>query len=609
MGGQGEAVADGQRRGAGARLRGRVALAARGTARRLDRTRWARHIRVLRVLWRVTRAFLPLWPWVLILGFSTVAGISAELLEPWLHQVFVNRVLLGRQVAVLPDILALYALAALVQWLAGTAVHWSFVQATERFSVRLRVHAYHHLRRLSLRGLRRLSTGEVTAALQQFGPDVGEGYLGLLQALLASLYRLPASLALMAQLNGPLLRWTLPILAIYPLYPLVTAGPLRRALSSLSLFDVYSQGVVNDRVAGLRALLHRLDAEGDSQALYALLWRRLRLRLRAFFVDRAGGLIDIAVHQGLTVCLLGLGGLAVLHGQMTVGGLLAFLEYVRGVEGPVRRLLHLPLGAQRVAVVAERVFQVVDAPPDVRRPRHGRPVRLQGAIQFRGVEVRGDDGGPILSGIDLGIPAGSFCAIVGGSGAGKSTLASLVARLMDPDAGCVLLDGVDAREYDLAALRAAVAVVPQDPVFFRESVLANVRLARPEASAAEVAAALRRARAEERLDGPRGEGRTLREAGGNLSGGQLQRLALARMYLQDPTIVVLDEVTSALDPRLGRAVLDEILAWRGRRTVLLITHQPDLAARADLVAVLAAGRLQASGPPMRALSAYGRPAR
>ena len=592
----------------GSRLRGRAVRTARAAVHRLDHTRWARHMRVLRVLWRVTRAFLPLWPWVLILGVSTVAGISAELLEPWLHQIFVNRVLLGRQVAILPDILALYAAAALVQWLAATAVHWSFVQATERFSVRLRVRAYHHLRGLSLRGLRRLSTGEVTAALQQFGPDVGEGYLGLLQALLASLYRLPASLALMSQLSGPLLRWTLPILAVYPLYPLVTAGPLRRALSSLSLFDVYAQGVLNDRIAGLRALLHRLDAQGDSKTLHTLLWRRLGLRLRAFFVDRAGGLIDIAVHQGLTVCLLGLGGLAVLHGQMTVGGLLAFLEYVRGVEGPVRRLLHLPLGAQRVAVVAERVFHVIDAPPDVRRPAHGRPARLRGAIQFRGVEVRGDDGSPILTHIDLQIPAGSFCAIIGGSGAGKSTLASLVPRLLDPDGGAVLLDGVDAREYDLASLRAAVAVVPQDPVFFRESVLANVQLARPDAPMSQVALALRRAHADDLLS-PRGEGRTLGEGGGNLSGGQRQRLALARMYLQDPAIVVLDEVTSALDPRLGRAVLDEVLAWRGRRTVLLITHQPDFATRADLVAVLSSGRLQASGPPMRVLSAYGRAVR
>jgi ATP-binding cassette subfamily B protein len=563
--------------------------------------RLSRHARVLGILGRVAWAFRHEWPWHLLLVASTLGGISAELVEPWLHQIFVNRVLLGRRLDLLPDILWLYAAAAMAQWLAHSGVHFAFVQATERFSVRLRVAAYAHLRRLGLRALRRVSTGEATAALQQFGPEVGEGFLALTQSLLASLYRLPASLALLSRLNGPLLRWTLPALALYPLYPLLTANPLRRALTSLSLFDVHAQGVVTDQVAGLRALLHRTDARPDVAALRSLLWRRVRLRVRAFLVDRAGGLLDILAHQGMTVLLLGVGGLSVLHGRMTVGALLAFLEYVRGVEGPVRRLLHLPVGAQRVAVVAERVFALLDEPLDVRPPRRGRPARLRGEVELRGVGVRGDDGAFILRGIDLRVPAGAFCAVVGESGAGKSTLGALIPRYLDPDEGQVLLDGVDAREYDLEGLRAAVALVPQDPVFFRESVLDNVRIARPGADDAQVRAALERAHAGELLAGGGTSGRTLQEGAGNLSGGQRQRVALARAYLQDPAIFVLDEATSALDPALQRRVLEDLLALRGRRTVIFITHQPEVAARADLVVVLREGRLVRAGPPARVL--------
>lgn len=560
---------------------------------------------MLRALLRVARLFFPLWPWILLLVAATIAGISAELLEPWLHQVFVNRVLLGRQTRLLPEILTFYAAAATAHWLAGNLVNYAFLQATERFSVRLRIAAYANLRRLSLRALRRVSTGEATAALQQFGPDVGEGFLALFQSLLASLYRLPASLALMAHLNGPLMRFMFPVLAVYPLYPLLTAGPLRRALTSLSLFDVQAQGVVNDSVYGLRGLLHRTDARQDVGALRALLWRRVRLRLRAFLVDRAGALLDVAAHQGLTVLLLGVGGAAVLRGDMTVGGLLAFLEYVRGVEGPVRRLLHLPIGAQRVAVVAERVFVLLDAPPEVAAPRHGRPAELRGAIEFRGVGFTGDDGRPILRDVSVAVPAGARCAVVGGSGAGKSTLGALIPRYLDPGAGTVLLDGRDAREYDLGALRAAVALIPQDPVFFRESVYDNVRVGRPDASEPEVLAALRRAHAEDLLDAARPEGRTLHEGGGNLSGGQRQRLALARAYLQNPAVLVLDEATSALDPKLQRAVLDDLFAAAAGRTVVFITHQWELAAKADFVIVLEGGRVQRAGPPSRVLWGTG----
>jgi ATP-binding cassette subfamily B protein len=554
-------------------------------------------MQVLRVLWRVGRQFGPLWPWLLALTLATIGGISAELIEPWLHQMFVNRVLLGHDVHLLPEILGLYGAASMAQWLCGSAVHYTFVQSTERFSIRLRTAAYGKLRRLGIRDLRQLSSGEVTAAFQQFGPDVGEGMVALGQSLLASLYRLPASIWLLAHLSGPLLRWTLPALAIYPLYPLLTAGPLRRALGRLAVFDVRAQGVVNDSVASLRARLPAVDSGPETRSLGEFLWRRIPLRVRAFLVDRAGGLLEMVAHQGLSVLLLGLGGMAVLRGQLTVGGLLAFLEYVRGVEGPIRRLMQLPISAQRVAVVAERVFAFSDIPPEVVGPRRGRPARLRGEVELRGVDVRAEDGHALLSGINLRIPAGSFCVILGKSGAGKSTLASLLPRYLDPDRGVVLLDGVDARQYDLDGLRRRVALVPQDPVFVRESVVDNVRLACPSATPAQAVAAIRMAHAEELLEGR--EGRVLHEAGGNLSGGQRQRLALARGYLQDPAVLVLDEATSALDPALARQVLSDLLALRGRRTLVWITHQEDLAQWADLVVRVEDGRVVSCGPPAR----------
>jgi ABC-type bacteriocin/lantibiotic exporter with double-glycine peptidase domain len=583
-----------------------------------DRSRWGRVFRSLRVLARVSWHFLPLWPWVLGMVLASVAAISAELAEPLLHQQLVNRVLLGHSLRLLPRILVLYVAVATAHWLAGSLAHYCHVQGGERFSIRLRTRTYAHLRRLSLRALRRESSGELVAAMQQFGPEVGEGYLGLLHAVTSSLYRLPASLALLARLNGQLLWMVLPALALYPLYPVATVRPLRRALTALTLYDVQAQGVVNDRVVGLPAMLHRVDAREDVTAVRDLLWRRLPLRVRVFLVERLGGLFDVAAHQGVAVLLFGLGGLAVLQGRMSVGALLAFMEYVRGLEVPVRRLMHLPIGAQRVAVVADRVYALLDRPVDVPGPRRGRSAaRLRGEVRLQGVTVRGDDGRPLLRDVSFTVPAGALCAVVGASGAGKSTLGVLVPRFIDPDAGQVLLDGVDARSYDLASLRQAVAYVPQDPIFFRDSVWENLVLARPEASAREVWQALQRARATDFLQAealrtagaetaaaPPILGLGLAEGAANLSGGQRQRLGLARGFLQGGRILVLDEVLSGLDPVLQREVFRGIAALRGRQTVLLITHQWDLARQADLVVLLAEGRLVRCGRPEAVLGRF-----
>ncbi len=565
-----------------------------------------RSMRLARTLLRVLTTFRPMWAWVVGMMIATIAGVSAELVQPLLQQLFVNRVLLGHEVHLLGEVLVLYLCAALADWLANNALYYCFLQASERYSILLRIGAYRHLRRLSLRALGRQSSGEVVAALQQCGPEVGEGFLQILQSLTAIAYRLPTSVLLMARLSGPLAIWTIPALCLYPFYPLITVRPLRRALASLALFDVQSQGVLNDHVVGLPALLHRRDAEPEATALYTLLWRRIRMRTRVFMVDRMGGLLDLAAHQGMTILLLAMGGLRVLHGQMTVGGLLAFFEYVRGVEGPIRRLMHLPIGLQRVAVMAERVFHVTDEPEDVPAPRQGRTIHGRCGFELRDVTVVSDDHRPLLRNINARIPPGSVVALLGGSGAGKSTFAALLPRYIDPAVGAVYLNGVDLRSYDLSDLRSKVAVVPQDPVFFRESLVNNVRVGRPGASDEEVRRALQKAETGDFVI-LEGNERFLHQAAANLSGGQRQRLALARAYLQDAPVLVLDEPTSALDPALRQRVLHGCLRDRGRKTIVLITHQPEDAWQADLVIVLSDGRIQAAGPPSKVLGRMGSP--
>jgi ATP-binding cassette subfamily B protein len=246
-----------------------------------------------------------------------------------------------------------------------------------------------------------------------------------------------------------------------------------------------------------------------------------------------------------------------------------------------------------------RVHAILDTPPDVVDPRE--PVALpspRGAITLEGVRFRFGRGEEGLAGIDLDIPAGQVVAIVGESGSGKSTLADLFSRHLDPDDGRILLDGHDLKTLSLEAVRKAVAVVEQDPFIFHASVADNVRYARPEATDEEVAQALDAAGLSKLVRSmPDGAHTVVGERGRELSAGERQRLAIARAFLSDPVVLVMDEATGALDPSSEAAVLEGYARVMKGRTTILITHRIDLARQAERVVVLEHGRIEEDGAP------------
>ena len=221
-----------------------------------------------------------------------------------------------------------------------------------------------------------------------------------------------------------------------------------------------------------------------------------------------------------------------------------------------------------------------------------------GRITLKDVHLDFGRGSEDLEGIDIEIPPGQVVAVVGASGSGKSTLADLLTRQLDPDAGRVLLDGHDLRSLSLADLRRHVALVEQDPFIFHAAVADNVRYARPGATDAEVEYALEAAGLAQLVGSmPNGTETVVGERGKRLSAGERQRLAIARAFLADPAVLVMDEATGALDPSSEAAVLEGYDRVMRGRTTLLITHRRDLARRADRIVVIDDGRISEDGPP------------
>ncbi|MEA3217686.1 MAG: ATP-binding cassette, subfamily bacterial [Acidimicrobiia bacterium] len=307
-----------------------------------------------------------------------------------------------------------------------------------------------------------------------------------------------------------------------------------------------------------------------------------------------------------TALVLWFGAHRVLNGQMTLGTMLVFLSYLNSLYKPVKALAKLGPTFSKGLSAAERVLTLLAQEPQVSDRPDARPVvRARGDLRFENVSFTyGRE--PVLSDLNLDIPAGERVALVGPTGAGKSTIASLIPRLADPQRGRVLLDGLDVRSYRLASLREQVSMVSQDCMLLRGTLWDNIACGRPGVAAWAVRRAARLALVDEfagRL--PDGYDTVVGERGANLSGGQRQRIAIARAILRDAPVLVLDEPTSALDPASEELLVQSLTNLPNDRTMIVIAHRLTTVQRADRVVVIERGRVVNEGSPDKVLLPRG----
>jgi ATP-binding cassette subfamily B protein len=302
------------------------------------------------------------------------------------------------------------------------------------------------------------------------------------------------------------------------------------------------------------------------------------------------------------------GGMRVLQGAMTLGDLVLFTTYLKTCMKPLRDMAKYTGRIARAAASGERVADLMDETVDVRESPGARELPgVRGELALHHVDAAygdpADGGSTVLRDVDLVIPAGQHVAVVGPSGSGKSTLASLLVRMMDPVSGAVTLDGYDLRLLTLGTVRGSVALLLQDSVLFHGTVRENIRLGRPDATDAEVEAAAQSAQAHDFITAfPQGYDTPVGERGSTVSGGQRQRLAIARALLRNAPVVVLDEATTGLDPQATRDVTAAIGRLVRGRTSLAVTHDAALALAADRVLWVQDGRVLLDGAPEELLA-------
>ncbi|MGD2067082.1 MAG: ABC transporter transmembrane domain-containing protein [Gemmatimonadota bacterium] len=302
---------------------------------------------------------------------------------------------------------------------------------------------------------------------------------------------------------------------------------------------------------------------------------------------------------GAIVAVMWQGGRLVLAGELSPGTLVAFLLYAVFIAGAITSLAGFWGNLQEAAGAVRRIFQILDAPRELASPASPLPLPepLRGVVRYHDVTFRyGPDMPRVLRGIDLTLEEGETVALVGASGAGKSTTAALLPRFYDVDSGTVTLDGVDVRDVDLHDLRRGIGLVPQEPMLFAGTVAENIRYGDPEADDDAVVEAAKGANAHAFIESfPHGYDQRVGERGVTLSAGQRQRIAIARVMLARPRVLILDEASSSLDAESERLVQDALDHLMEGRTTLVIAHRLSTVIRADRIVVLEDGRIEDEG--------------
>ena len=542
----------------------------------------------------------PYWRRLLPMVGLSVVSTGLSLAMPLLSKLLVDRALIGRDVRVLVLAMAGFLGLTLAGFVVNVVSGLQYTRVSVDILFDMRLALFRHLQQLSPRYYAQTPIGQIASRVNS---DVGEIQRVAAEVALAwvgQVLFLVGSIVMLILLDVRL--FLVGLIALPPaLWALVRYR--RRLETAVTATRDQSAAVGTFLIEALQGM--KLVVAHNAQSRSVDEFRRRN----ADFVDAvmsmrrltylSGGLPGIVLALGSSTVFL-YGGWRVISGDISMGTLVAFAAYQMRLLGPVQGLMGIYSSIASARVSLRRVAEIFETPIDITDPES--PIELAssvlpiGRVTFEGVTFTFARGGPVLDGVTLDIAPGELVAIVGASGAGKSTIADLLVRYLDPERGRVLLDGHDLRALRLADVRRHVLAVEQDPFVFHASLGDNLRVAAPGADDAELQTAAEVGGLGEWLaSAPQGLATVVGERGKALSSGERQRLALARAYLANPSVLVLDEATASLDPATEGRVIAGLDTWIRRRTAILITHRLDVARRADRVVVLEGGRIVEEG--------------
>ncbi|MFF3244106.1 ABC transporter ATP-binding protein [Streptomyces sp. NPDC002870] len=563
---------------------------------------------------RILRLFRPYRGRLAVVGLLVGAASLVSVASPFMLREILDTAIPQGRTGLLSLLALGMILTAVMTSVFGVLQTLISTTVGQRVMHDLRTAVYAQLQRMPLAFFTRTRTGEVQSRIANDIGGMQATVTSTATSLVSNLTAVVATVVAMLALDW---RLTAVSLLLLPLFVWISrrVGRERKKITTQRQKQMAAMAAtVTESLSVSGILLGRTMGRADSltKSFAEESERLVDLEVRSSMAGRWRMSTIGIVMAAMPALIYWAAGFALQSGgpQISIGTLVAFVSLQQGLFRPAVSLLSTGVQMQTSLALFQRIFEYLDLPVDITEPE--KPVRLEkisGEVRFEDVDFAYDDKQtrPTLDGIDVTVPAGGSLAVVGPTGSGKSTLSYLVPRLYDVTGGRVTIDGVDVQDLDFDTLARAVGVVSQETYLFHASVAENLRFAKPDATAAEIEAAARAAQIHDHIASlPDGYDTLVGERGYRFSGGEKQRLAIARTILRDPPVLILDEATSALDTRTEYAVQQAIDALSAGRTTITIAHRLSTVRDADQIVVLDAGRIAERGSHEELLDRDGR---
>ncbi len=547
--------------------------------------------------------------YILLLVF--VASFFVQLfglVNPLMIQIIIDKVIVQNSKDTLQVLGIALVSIAIFEALLSTLRTYLFVDTTNRIDMSLGSEIIDHLLRLPLRYFENLPVGEISTRVNEL-ENIRQFLTGTaLTVVLDSVFSVVYIVVMI--IYSPLLTAVaLGIVPIFVVLTLVFSPLIRRQLRIKAERNAQTQSYLVEVMSGIQTVKAQnieLRSRWQWQDKYS---RYVGAGFNTVITSTLAGSSSHFLNQLSGLLVLWVGASLVLDGDLTLGQLIAFRIIAGYVTSPILRLTQLWQNFQETALSLERLADIVDTPQESERDRQNIPMpEIKGEVKFENVSFRFKKQGPMqLTNVNLSFKPATFVALVGQSGAGKSTLTKLLSRLYEPEAGRILVDGLDIGKVELYSLRRQVGVVPQETLLFEGTIQENIALTNPDAGTEEIINAAKVAAAHEFIMTlPNGYNTRVGERGASLSGGQRQRIAIARSVLQRPQILVLDEATSALDYITEQQVCINLGEAFRDHTVFFITHRLSSVRSADVIVMMDQGSVVEQGSHDELMALKGR---
>ena len=509
----------------------------------------------------------------------------------------------GKIGKILLTVLALYLVSAACSFFQS----WILAGVTQKLAYRLRGEISAKIHRMPMRYFERGTVGDVLSRITNDVDTMSSGMAQSVTQLVTNVTLLIGVLVMMLRIS-----WLMTLIALImlPVTGVLTSRIVKRSqryfvAQQKNLGDI--NGKVEETYAGHNVVC-AFNREGATQKEFDAINARLyRSAWKSQFLSGLMSPVTTFVSKLGYVCVVVLGGSLAAHGTITIGDIQAFISYMSSFTQPITQLAQISTQLQTMAAAAERVFAFLAEPEEPADPALPAPAdHIRGDVSFRHVRFGYDPEQPVIHDWSCDVPAGRTVAIVGPTGAGKTTMVKLLMRFYDVDAGAILVDGRDVRDYARGDLRRAFGMVLQDTWLFKGTILENIRYGRPDATDAEVIAAAKAARADAFIRTlPGGYQMELNEDATNVSQGQKQLLTIARAVLANAPILILDEATSSVDTRTEQLIQEAMDHLMRGRTSFVIAHRLSTIRNADCILVMRGGSIVEQGTHAELLARGG----